>query len=256
MSVPAGWYDDGSGRQRWWDGGRWTDDFAPALGAVGQSSPSGRVSPAGRVASAGPVSSAGSLSLSKGPGAPVLGFVGLGLAVLGTVLACIPAVFGIGVVVLVAAFVVSFIGLFRKGAAKWPSIVGMILSVVGGVVGAVVVVVPLLASVQGPAVPPTDVPTSASPEEPSELPSAGTSEGRPSPEEIAEGFKALAQAEGLTTYDDMPDFYPCFGQHLYDSDVSDESLRLVVAGQDPLASERESAGQAIIDATLACDPQP
>jgi len=54
----------------------------------------------------------------------------------------------------------------------------------------------------------------------------------------------------------MPDFYPCFGQHLYDSDVSDESLRLVVAGQDPLASERESAGQAIIDATLACDPQP
>ncbi|WP_433586782.1 hypothetical protein [Microbacterium hydrocarbonoxydans] len=87
----------------------------------------------------------------------MLGFVGLGLAVLGTVLACIPAVFGIGVVVLVAAFVVSFIGLFRKGAAKWPSIVG---------------------------------------------------------------------------------------------------LRLVVAGQDPLASERESAGQAIIDATLACDPQP
>jgi len=179
MSMPAGWYDDGSGRQRWWDGGRWTDDFAPALGAVGEPS--------------------GSLSLSKGQGAPVLGFVGLGLAVLGTVLACIPAVFGIGVVVLVAAFVVSFIGLFRKGAAKWPSIVGMILSVVGGVVGAVVVVVPLLASVQGPAVPPTDVPTSASPEEPSESPSAGTSEGRPSPEEIAEGFKALAQAEGLTT---------------------------------------------------------
>ncbi|WP_292904285.1 DUF2510 domain-containing protein, partial [Microbacterium sp.] len=28
--MQAGWYDDGSGRQRWWDGERWTDDFAPA----------------------------------------------------------------------------------------------------------------------------------------------------------------------------------------------------------------------------------
>ena len=23
MSVPAGWYDDGTGRQRWWDGNAW-----------------------------------------------------------------------------------------------------------------------------------------------------------------------------------------------------------------------------------------
>ena len=29
MSVPAGWYDDGSGRQRWWDGEQWTDTYAP-----------------------------------------------------------------------------------------------------------------------------------------------------------------------------------------------------------------------------------
>ena len=28
MSTPAGWYDDGSGRQRWWDGGQWTEHFA------------------------------------------------------------------------------------------------------------------------------------------------------------------------------------------------------------------------------------
>lgn len=26
--VAAGWYDDGSGRQRWWDGSTWTDHFA------------------------------------------------------------------------------------------------------------------------------------------------------------------------------------------------------------------------------------
>ncbi|MDQ0612781.1 hypothetical protein QF046_000422 [Microbacterium sp. W4I4] len=29
MSTPAGWYDDGSGRQRWYDGVQWTDHFAP-----------------------------------------------------------------------------------------------------------------------------------------------------------------------------------------------------------------------------------
>lgn len=25
MTTPAGWYDDGAGRKRWWDGARWTD---------------------------------------------------------------------------------------------------------------------------------------------------------------------------------------------------------------------------------------
>ncbi len=28
MSAQAGWYDDGSGRHRWWDGQRWTDNYA------------------------------------------------------------------------------------------------------------------------------------------------------------------------------------------------------------------------------------
>jgi len=40
MAKPeAGWYDDGSGKQRWWDGSQWTDTWqepAPvaSLGAV------------------------------------------------------------------------------------------------------------------------------------------------------------------------------------------------------------------------------
>ena len=32
MSAPAGWYDDGNGRHRWWDGQTWTEhtrDVAP-----------------------------------------------------------------------------------------------------------------------------------------------------------------------------------------------------------------------------------
>ena len=35
----AGWYDDGSGRMRWWDGQRWTEQFqepaAPQPGVAG-----------------------------------------------------------------------------------------------------------------------------------------------------------------------------------------------------------------------------
>lgn len=31
MTTPAGWYDDGSGRQRWWDGQQWTEHFAPEV---------------------------------------------------------------------------------------------------------------------------------------------------------------------------------------------------------------------------------
>lgn len=29
-NVPPGWYDDGSGTQRWWDGQQWTESLAPA----------------------------------------------------------------------------------------------------------------------------------------------------------------------------------------------------------------------------------
>ncbi len=38
--TPPGWYDDGSGRQRWWDGSSWTELFAPhPSAAVAQVSP-------------------------------------------------------------------------------------------------------------------------------------------------------------------------------------------------------------------------
>ncbi|GAA1227495.1 DUF2510 domain-containing protein [Rhodoglobus aureus] len=36
--AKAGWYDDGSGRQRWWDGQLWTDNFQepqPEEGGLG-----------------------------------------------------------------------------------------------------------------------------------------------------------------------------------------------------------------------------
>lgn len=38
MSTQAGWYDDGSGAQRWWDGQNWTDTYQseqPSEGGLG-----------------------------------------------------------------------------------------------------------------------------------------------------------------------------------------------------------------------------
>lgn len=54
MSTPLlpspGWYDDGTGRQRWWDGSRWTEHFAPAVAVVPQGYPPriGGISPKSR----------------------------------------------------------------------------------------------------------------------------------------------------------------------------------------------------------------
>lgn len=38
VSTPAGWYDDGSGRPRWWDGQQWTGHFQAAQDKPGSSS--------------------------------------------------------------------------------------------------------------------------------------------------------------------------------------------------------------------------
>ncbi|MFK4762908.1 hypothetical protein ACI3KS_18420 [Microbacterium sp. ZW T5_45] len=182
--------------------------------------------------------------------APVLGFVGLGLALIGTVLACIPVTFVVGVVVLIAAFVLSLIGLFKKNGAKWPSIVGIVLALVGGAIGTVVSLVIVAATLAGPTAPvtPTDAPIST----PSASPMPPTAGDRPSAEEIATQFEILAKKGGIVGYEEDPDFYPCMGKFMYDSDVSDESLWLIVQGEDPLEVERESAGEVIKEATLAC----
>ena len=33
-STPAGWYDDGHGATRWWDGSQWTEHTQPVAGAA------------------------------------------------------------------------------------------------------------------------------------------------------------------------------------------------------------------------------
>lgn len=34
-NAQAGWYDDGAGNKRWWDGEKWTDDVQPRADADG-----------------------------------------------------------------------------------------------------------------------------------------------------------------------------------------------------------------------------
>lgn len=38
VGAPAGWYDDGSGRQRWWDGQDWTQHYQDSLAGSGRTS--------------------------------------------------------------------------------------------------------------------------------------------------------------------------------------------------------------------------
>ncbi len=142
METPAGWYDDGSGRQRWWDGQQWTDRYAdadaptqapvPDMAAPGGAAP-GLATPFGSAVAAAPIGTP-----SAAPRKPhVLGIIALAVAVAGFIFACIPGALIVGWVLLPIAFILSIVALFLKGL-KWPAIVGLILSIIGTIVGFVV----------------------------------------------------------------------------------------------------------------------
>lgn len=222
MDAQAGWYDDGSGRQRYWDGQQWTNNYGTPL----PQAPMGLI--------------------ENNPVAPILGYVGLGLAAIGTILACIPLTFFFGIFILLGAFVVSLIGVFKKNTAKWPSIVGMILSLIGGIIGTIVVVVIIASSLVSPAGPvmPVDTPSSNSAEPPSA--------NRPSPDEIAVGFKELLNSQGMTEYNNNPEFYSCMGQYVYNSELSDETIKVVLENGDLTEEEWNASYEITRDGTAAC----
>lgn len=302
MTTPAGWYDDGSGRQRWWDGQQWTEHFAPeatdtpavsgdsaidetvirpsdetvispesqdvgasadsagiaeqsavdATGATAPTTPLGDdlgaySAPAGTpsqpadaypgTAPAYPGTAPGYPAAAPyGQSTPeepkklsILGLVGLGLGVLGTILVFIPVIGFFGFILLGAGFIVSIISLFLKGK-KWPGIAGLILAVVGTIIGIVMSFVYLFAFAQGVSEEIDRMPTSSPSIEataPSET-EGTTGTGRPTAEELAVGITAIIQSTGAEGY--TPEHITCFANEFATSDIDDETLRIIASG--------------------------
>jgi uncharacterized membrane protein HdeD (DUF308 family) len=118
-NPPAGWYDDGTQRRRYWDGSAWTGHVAP--------------DPA--------VPSRAETEQPQRPGI-ALGISAIVAALLGLVAVCLPwtAPELVGIVLLVAGFVLSALSLSRE-RAKWPGNVGLTLSVLGTILGVVMFII-------------------------------------------------------------------------------------------------------------------
>ncbi|MFF2275760.1 DUF2510 domain-containing protein [Agromyces sp. NPDC058126] len=195
MRVPAGWYEDGSGARRYWDGAAWTQyvaagsetaptaqldaepatvtavtavlptgDDSPTIpfvwGSQGQDAAGWGSTPTVPVAATATNPDAatqeyGAVPLTTLPGHPFtepskpgpnfVGIIALVAAVVGLALAFTPAVSGLMWVVVSAAFVLSLIGLFLR-AAKWPAVIGLVVSIIAAIVGLVMLVTALIGS--------------------------------------------------------------------------------------------------------------
>lgn len=210
--APAGWYDDGSGGRRYWDGDAWTQYVAPgpatvpwaqvepetaptAVLPVGDESPTipfvwGSQGPeaAGSGYRDAPTASAGWSDAStaygdtvptvpygtvganpyaatetygalptttlpghpftepSNPGPNVVGIIAILVAIVGFLLVFLPAASGFAWIVVSAAFVLSLIGLFLRGA-KWPAVIGLVISIIAAIAGIVMFVTFLIGSV-------------------------------------------------------------------------------------------------------------
>ncbi|MFB8191271.1 DUF2510 domain-containing protein [Microbacterium sp. NPDC055988] len=178
MPTPAGWYDDGTGSLRWWDGTQWTAHVRTSGGAPVtperrsvEPTPSDVPSPAmapftppytlpssgastERVIAPDRVGAPGGAWVAPAPqppapGVSVLGLIGLAAVVVGVVCACIPLTSIVGWALLGVGFVLSLVSLFLRGR-KWPGIAGLAVSVLGAVLAFAVSLV-LIATVSVPA---------------------------------------------------------------------------------------------------------
>ena len=210
--APAGWYEDGSGGRRYWDGDAWTQYVAPApvtepLPQVGPDTAVTAVLPVGDenptipfvwgsqgsdAAGSGygdaPTAAAGwtdaftaygetaptvpygavganpyATTESYGglptttlaghpftepskPGPNVVGIIGLLVAIVGFLLVFLPAASGFAWIFVTVAFVLSLIGLFLR-SAKWPAVIGLVISIIAAIAGIVMFVTFLIGSV-------------------------------------------------------------------------------------------------------------
>jgi len=170
MTTPAGWYDDGSGNRRWWDGEQWTahvvagpqpaaaaptvepatvdeaaEAFAPPFvitGQVGYPGTQTNAYPGGYPAISESAAPAPTTAPTPKRRISVLGLIGLIAAAVGVILACIPPISAVGWVVLGVAFVASVVSLFLRGS-KWPGITGVGVTVIGAILAVAVSLVSL-----------------------------------------------------------------------------------------------------------------
>lgn len=367
MTTPAGWYDDGSGRQRWWDGEQWTEHFAPEAAAepaaevpadqhlsaveatpaeshepslddtwvrpsnetvitpestpttdtpeTAQAEPAHTepaytepafdaaapaaatpaadeaptsaappVTPAyaaappsyappapiypGAPSSAQPGAAYGAPDVAYPGSAPygspapegpkkvsILGLIGLGLSVLGTILVFVPVVGLFGFILLAAGFIVSLISIFLKGK-KWPGITGLILAVVGTILGVVMSFVYLFAFAQGVSedIDSPSYSASPSPEE-SEGTDEGTSTGaRPTSAEVATGLTLILAETGAGGYTEEQ--ISCLADAFVASDLDDATLRTIADSNGTLTDSDAAYGIAEVlsdtDTVAAC----
>ncbi|MFK4851692.1 DUF2510 domain-containing protein [Microbacterium sp. ZW T6_19] len=186
---------------------------------------------------------AGAAPYGTAPSAPasisILGLVGLGLAVLGVILSCIPVtpVMVIGWVVLLAGLVISVVSLFLKGR-KWPGITGLIVGVIGIVIAFIVAIVFFAAMAINSAIDdlPSSPPSSSAEDTPSDEPTdeptddGSASLGRPTVDELKVGLVAVMEESGSSPEDYTDAQMTCFAQAFYDSDLDDETLRKIAQG--------------------------
>ena len=137
-STRAGWYDDGSGNLGYRGGTEWTERAAAEHTWSFDELTTGPVQPYSPTADgAGTPQPVAPSTEPSNPKPHVLAIIALVVAAIGFVFACIPGALFVGLALLPIAFVLSVVALFLKGA-KWPAIMGLVVSIVGAVVATAV----------------------------------------------------------------------------------------------------------------------
>ena len=210
--APAGWYEDGSGGRRYWNGDAWTQYVAPgpvtepipqvgpetaptAVLPVGDENPTipyvrgsrgadaagpgygDAPTPPGGWSEASAVYGATSPTVPYGaaaanpyattesygglptttleghpftepsnPGPNVVGIIATLVAIVGFLLVFLPAASGFAWIFISVAFVLSLVGLSLR-SAKWPAVIGLVISIIAAVAGIVMFVTFLIGSV-------------------------------------------------------------------------------------------------------------
>lgn len=268
METPAGWYDDGSGRQRWWDGQQWTEqysDTAPAAPAADTTNTYGAPATTATYSAPATTHAYGVPATTVAPRATkpsIIGLIALGAAVLGTILACIPATIIIGWVLLPIAFILSIIAFFIKGK-KWAPIAAVSVSVVGTIIAIIVAII--LAGVALAAyteeissstssVAPED--DSAATEDDTDLDGEDISEDgafRPTGDEVGAGLGEVLTSTGVEAIY-TEEQLSCIGDVLVASDMSDDSLQTLATGNYPTTNANDMTifSEALTEDALVC----